>query len=1529
TIEAPPTANAGSDLDVCESGITISTASATNYNTLLWSSSGSTGTLTNANTLFPTYTPSALDIAAGTVTLTLTASANTPCAVDADDDVIVTISADPVVDAGTDATICETATYTISTATETGSSSILWSTSGDGTFLNNGTLTPTYIPGVTDISNGIATLTLTASAVLPCTSTPSDDMVLTIQPVATVDAGTSATICSGETHTTTDATASDYVNLLWTTSGDGGFNSATDLNAIYTPGATDIANGTVTLTLSAENTGPCTGWESDNITITIQDEPTADAGSDASVCGAESYTVFDATATNSGGILWTRSGDGTFTNETSLTPTYVPGSADIAYGSVILTMTVSATSPCTGSASSDMTITVNPAPTVDAGSDGSVCEGETFTVSDASASDYTAINWSTSGTGSFTNGNTITATYTPSAGDVTLGSVILTLTGTAIAPCTIDATSTMVLDVSAIPSVDAGDDESICETEDVNITTATATDYLSLSWTSSGTGTFTDVSELNPTYNPSVADIAAGTVTLTLTANSNSPCSTNPSSTMLVTIAESAVAYAGADGDVCEGATYTINDATALNYTSVAWTHTGSGTITGAGTLTPSYSPSAADATVGSVTLTLTATGSALCTDATDDIVLTVSSNPVVNAGSDATVCEDANYQIIGVTVSDYNNLTWTSNGTGTFSNPNILLPEYIPSAADITSGSVELTLTATANSPCSNSDDDFFTLTFEDATTADAGADESICAGSTITISSASSNSSTLLWSSSGTGGFTSGTTLTPTYAPSAADIAAGTVTLTLNATGTPPCSDATDDMILTIQAQPTAYAGTNATVCEDQTYTISTATATNYNTLSWTTTGGGVIANGNTITPTYTPVAADITAGQVTLTLEATASAPCVVSDISSMTLSFENQPTVDAGADATVCEGNIYTNTDASASDYASILWSSSGTGTFSDASLLNPTYNPSSADLINGSITLTLTATSNTPCAGTVSDVLVLTLIPNPIVDAGNDGTTCESAVFTVSSATASLYDNIWWTTSGTGTLASATTLTPSYTPSAIDVAAGFVTLTLNAEGDAPCSAQISDAMTLVILAEPTADAGSDSELCTGESYTVVDASAAGYTTIVWTSSGSGDLLNYNTLTPNYTPSTADFASGSVDLTLTATNIPCSSSITDVMTITLNNDPVVDAGTDDGICEDDTYTLINATASDYSALAWSTDGDGTFSNMGILNSVYTPGTNDITAGSVNLTLSAAANAPCSGTVTDFMTLTVSPLPEVDAGADVDVCEGSYTINNATASNYSSILWTAAGTGTLANAGTLTPTYSPSAADITAGSVDLTITVTGAGNCSGTTFDVITLYLFEGPEVFAGNDGTICENETFNITSSTSTNNSTVLWTTAGDGTFSSDNSIQTVYTPGSSDLSAGSVNLTLTANALSPCSNSVSDDVALVIDPLPTVFAGSDEDVCQSATTISDATATNYATLLWSTSGDGGFTGSNTLTPTYTPGATDLALGSAALTLTATANGACAGESVLSVKVITFVESVIVDAGSDASLCDGES
>ncbi|HLO91178.1 MAG TPA: T9SS type B sorting domain-containing protein [Lentimicrobium sp.] len=73
-------------------------------------------------------------------------------------------------------------------------------------------------------------------------------------------AGTDVSLCIAEPYVLATATASNYSQLLWTTTGDGTFDDATILNPKYAFGPNDIINGTVTLILTAQglgNAGSC------------------------------------------------------------------------------------------------------------------------------------------------------------------------------------------------------------------------------------------------------------------------------------------------------------------------------------------------------------------------------------------------------------------------------------------------------------------------------------------------------------------------------------------------------------------------------------------------------------------------------------------------------------------------------------------------------------------------------------------------------------------------------------------------------------------------------------------------------------------------------------------------------------------------------------------------------------------------------------------------------------------------------------------------------------------------------------------------------------------------------------------------------------------------------------------------------------------------------------------------------------------------------------------------------------------------
>jgi large repetitive protein len=96
-------------------------------------------------------------------------------------------------------------------------------------------------------------------------------------------------------------------------------------------------------------------------------------------------------------------------------------------------------------------------------------------------------------------------------------------------------------------------------------------------------------------------------------------------------------------------------------------------------------------------------------------------------------------------------------------------------------------------------------------------------------------------------------------------------------------------------------------------------------------------------------------------------------------SWTTCLVDPPLVEAGEDESICPGEII-QLNAILEDASSILWATSGSGSFSDDEIPNPVYTPSAADVASGSVKLTLTAYPSHPCAPVVSDEITLTILP---------------------------------------------------------------------------------------------------------------------------------------------------------------------------------------------------------------------------------------------------------------------------------------------------------------------------------------------------------------------------------------------------------------------------------------------------------------------------------------------------------------------------------------------------------------------
>src|SRR4030095_6431965 len=210
---------------------------------------------------------------------------------------------------------------------------------------NNNIATAVVSPGAT------TTYTATTTGGNGCSST-SAPVIITVNPApqalsADADA---LVICSNQTaglnHTTLAAT-----QVTWSTTGDGTFSPSATVNVpavlsvTYTPGPNDIIAGTATVKFTTDDPdGPaagCVASVSNNVILTINEAPDANAGPDQVVCTNETIQLAGSiTGDNATPGTWTTSGAGTFSpNANTLNAVYIPGLSDIGAGPITLTLT--------------------------------------------------------------------------------------------------------------------------------------------------------------------------------------------------------------------------------------------------------------------------------------------------------------------------------------------------------------------------------------------------------------------------------------------------------------------------------------------------------------------------------------------------------------------------------------------------------------------------------------------------------------------------------------------------------------------------------------------------------------------------------------------------------------------------------------------------------------------------------------------------------------------------------------------------------------------------------------------------------------------------------------------------------------------------------------------------------------------------------------------------------------------------------------------------------------------------------------
>jgi gliding motility-associated-like protein len=347
------------------------------------------------------------------------------------------------------------------------------------------------------------------------------------------------------------------------------------------------------------------------------------------------------------------------------------------------------------------------------------------------------------------------------------------------------------------------------------------------------------------------------------------------------------------------------------------------------------------------------------------------------------------------------------------------------------------------------------------------------------------------------------------------------------------------------------------------------------------------------------------------------------------------------------------------------------------------------------------------------------------VSSPVIDAGSNFTICANGSIALNAQVGGGNVNATWSTNGYGVFNSGfTALSNTYTPSQIDTTLRPVKLILTSNG--PCPVQ-KDTLFLSVKPSPLVNASINQIVCGNNNTVTLNGSVSGgATTGIWASLGTGTFSPNNTaLTGSYYPSSADTAAGSVKLILTSTgNGICSAEI-DTMQITINKPPLVNAGPATfSLCANNPSLSVNGTVSGSSSTGkWTSSGTGNYTPSNIqLSTGYVPSPADVFAGNVTLYLSSTNNGICNASKDSIYVMFTSS-PNVNAGVDVTSCKNNAaTVLTSTITGPTSTgSWTG-GNGTYApNNTTLTFTYTPTAAEVAAGFVNLTLTSTNNLNCN----------------------------------------------------------------------------------------------------------------------------------------------------------------------------------------------------------------
>ncbi|HEY0977300.1 MAG TPA: gliding motility-associated C-terminal domain-containing protein [Flavobacteriales bacterium] len=1524
------TPNAGPDQSICipsfPNTVTMAASAAIFPATGQWNLVSGSGTITSPTS--PTTTITGMAVGVNVFQWSIS---NGPCPLPNNSDVVSVFVYDaalPPANAGPDQALC-----TPITSTQLSGSNLIVPATGTWTLISgSGTITDPGSPtsGVTGLGLGNNVFQWEVNNG-PCSPSTTDQVTISIFNGAAqqAQAGPDQDLCDNAATATLAANpATGLATAQWSVvSGTATITDPLDPNTTVT----GLGVGSNVLAWTIDN-GAC-GTSVDQLTLRVFDDasPAANAGPDQQVCTpntsatlAGNAPIFPATG------QWVLVG-GTGNIVTPNSPTsQVTG---LGLGNNVFRWTLD-NGPCpNGTTQDEVTIVVfsGSAQAANAGPDQDLCTAPPATITitgNAPVAPATG-HWSvgSSGTAVFADANSPTTTVT----GLSVGDNILVWTiDNGICGSTSDEVRLRMFDNNN-PIANAGPDQQLC-TPNTGATMAGSANIYPASgtWTLiSGNGTITDPNSPTTT----ITDMPVGVNVFRWTV-SNGPCETNISfDQVTITVYDNSVsgADAGPDRELCTPTTSLNMTASAAPFPAVGtWTlEAGSGIIADVNSPTTAITGLA----VGENIFRWSVTNGACPVNPPDDVmsifVFDGDADPA-DAGPDQEICTPAStVQLAGNAPVFPATGQWVLlQGSGVFADATD--PNTEVSGLTVGENIFQWTLN---NGPCADplTRDVVSIFVFDaNAPVANAGPDQELCTPDV----NANLNGSALIFPATGTWTWIQGSgTITDPTSPTTTVTGLGVGENILRWTvSNGPCEGGLsfDQVSLFVfdAANLVANAGPDQDLCTPQNSTTLSGSPVIFPAVGTWSIQSGTATITSVNDPNTTVTGLGVGAVVLVWTVD---NGPCGNSptgDEMVIQVFDAADPVANAGPDQAICTpASTVTMAGSSVTFPAAGQWTLvSGNG-----NIVDPT-SPTTAitDLPVGTHVFRWTV-DNGPCAnGITQDEVTIEVFDtnNPVANAGADQDLCTptTSAQLLGSALIGPATGLWTVVTGTGTFVDATD--PNTTVNGLQVGTTVLRWTVD---NGPCESGISfDQMTITLFDQnnPIADAGTDQELCTPNTSTVMAGSnligpATGQWVLV---TGTGDIAD------PASPITAitGLSIGENVFQWSVSNGPCADPNTvDLVTITVYDStiPVANAGPDQGVCTPLTSTALSGSPVSFPAVGtWTVlSGQGTFVDANDPNTEVV----DLGIGANQFVWTVDNGACGAGITSDAVTITLFDLnaPPANAGADQEFCAPfmgtTLTANTPTVPSIG--IWSTTQPGV-----TFTAVNNPASGvnGLQIGETVLTWTIDN-GVC-GVSSDDVSIFVFD-PENLpanAGPDQEYCmpQDSTF-LQGNTPTFPASGAWTVAGGAGLFED----------ATDPNTKVVGLAIGANTFvwttdnGPCPGAITSDTITVVlysDSTQAAFAGDDIETCLPITMVQlDASVPQLPTTgVWSFfNGPAVPTIVDPSSPTST--VTGLAVGITQLVWNLD-NGPCPNNGIMSDTVSIYVydpSGPIADAGPDIELC----